>query len=96
MSRLTRRNYIQSTVAGVAAAPAVVAATPKRAKPSARPRIRLAEIMGPKPDRIAKLSRQIGVTHVICGVSSALSKVHRSEYEKTLLDIKAARTRKSA
>jgi mannonate dehydratase len=90
MSKLTRRDYIQSTVAGMAAVPAVAAVNPKRMQSTAAPRIRMSEIMGPKPDRVAKLARQVGVNGVILGASSALSKVPRSEYEATLRAIIAA------
>lgn len=88
MSQLTRRDYIHTTVAGLAAAPAARAAVnPQRVPSKAAPRIRLSEIMGPKPDRVARLARQVGVTHVILGASSALSKVPRSEYEPVLRQI---------
>lgn len=90
MSRFTRRDYIQSTIAGVAAAPAVAAGKPLRMKSTLPPRIRLSEMMGPQPDRTAKIARQIGVTHSICGVSGVLGKIQRSEYEKALLQIRDA------
>ena len=90
---LTRRDYIQGTLAGLAAAgvggaPGVRAASGavKLAGPD-RGSIKLAELFKPGENSKIKLTHQAGVNHAIVTVSDALSQVPRSRYAETLKKI---------
>jgi mannonate dehydratase len=95
MTTITRRDYIQGTLAGLAAA-GVKGVTRVRAaskvgettKPN-RGNIKLAELFGPSVDSKVRTAREIGVDHAIVGVSGALSRVSRDSYVETLEKIKA-------
>ena len=95
MNTITRRDYIQGTLAGLAAAgagrmPSVRAAssTPKTANPDGG-RIKLAELFNPEEHAKIKLASQIGISHAIVTVSGALSQVPRDRYAATLEKINA-------
>jgi mannonate dehydratase len=93
MARMSRRNYIQGTLAALTAtgAPAAAASssTPLR-KSAGRDRrgIQLAELFALDEDHKIRLASQIGITHAIVGVSPALSKVTPDRYVETLRKIK--------
>ena len=94
MTKITRRDCIQGTLAGLAAAvvsgaPRVQAASraPETARP-ARGAIKLAEVFGPGEESKLRLARQIGINHAIVGVLDALSRVPRDRYVETLEKIK--------
>jgi mannonate dehydratase len=95
MATITRRGYIQGTLAGLAAAgvgemPSVRAAsiTAKTASPN-QGKIKLAELFNPEEHGKIKLASQIGISHAIVTVSGALSQVPRDRYLVTLQKIKA-------
>jgi mannonate dehydratase len=89
---MSRRNYIQGTLAALTASGGGAAAsssTPVR-KPAGRDRrgIQLAELFALDEDHKIRLASQIGITHAIVGVSPALSKVTPDRYVETLHKIK--------
>lgn len=92
MFKPTRRDCLQGTLAALTGATvetAALAAPSRVADPKTHQGIRLALILGPgQPDRM-RLARQIGITHAIATVNSALSAVDRSRYVETLARIKA-------
>jgi mannonate dehydratase len=51
--------------------------------------MKLAELFRPGQDQRLRLARQIGISHAIVGVSTALSEVRRDRYVETLLKINA-------
>jgi mannonate dehydratase len=96
MARMSRRNYIQGTLAALTAtgAPgsseaAASSSTPLR-KPADRDRrgIQLAELFALDEDHKIRLASQIGITHAIVGVLPALSGVTPDRYLETLRKIK--------
>src|SRR5512134_2291293 len=99
MSRITRRESIAHTMGVVAGAKALRAAqapvaggalgTPRRTPAPGRAGIRFALMMSSRVDHKARVGRQIGVNHAICGVLQALAKLPRSEYEGALAKIVA-------
>lgn len=95
MTTITRRDYIQGALAGLAGAGVGGvshlrgASSARKTVSSNRGNIKLAELFGPSVDSKVKLSRQVGVNHAIVGVSGALSKVSRDRYVPTLEHIKA-------
>jgi mannonate dehydratase len=94
MTKITRRDCIQGTLAGLAAA--VVSRAPRvraasRAPSTERPdrgSIKLAEVLGLGQESQWRLARQVGINHAIVGVEGALRKVGRDQYEETLAKIK--------
>jgi D-mannonate dehydratase len=79
MIKLTRRNYLQSALAAFAGAytknTLPVFASPREAK---RTGFQLCELFGNPESQDVKIAKQLGVTHVIAGMS--LSRVRREEY----------------
>jgi D-mannonate dehydratase len=79
MIKLTRRNYLQSTLAAFAGVytknTLPVFASPREAK---RTGFQLCELFGNPESQDVKIAKQLGVTHVIAGMS--LSRVRREEY----------------
>lgn len=77
---ITRRNYLQGTLAALVGAytktslPAAFAATPE----ARRAGFQLCELFGDPQSQDVKIAKQLGVTHVIAGMS--LSRVRREEY----------------
>jgi mannonate dehydratase len=94
MTKLTRRDCIRGTLAGLAATvvaggPSVRAASRSpRTETPARGSIKVAEVLGIGQESRWRLARQVGVNHAIVGVEGALSKVRRDQYEETLAKIK--------
>jgi mannonate dehydratase len=86
MPRLSRRGYIQGTLAALTAAKAQ---GPRRKPVPAKPGIQLALMLAPGDHSRFRLARQMGVTHAIAGVGGELAKVPRAEYVKTLAQINA-------
>ncbi len=92
---ITRRDYIQGTLAGLAAAgagglPTVRAGASARGSTSPdRGSIKLAELFRPGEESRLRLACQIGVNHAIVSVDRALSKVARDRYFETLEKFKA-------
>jgi len=94
MTKITRRDCIQGTFAGLAAA--VVSGAPRvraasRAPSTERPArggIKLAEVLGLGQESQWRLARQVGINHAIVDVQGALRKVGRDQYEETLAKIK--------
>src|SRR5271157_4762442 len=96
MGRMSRRNYIQGTLAALTAGgaassseAAASSSTPLR-KPADRDRrgIQLAELFALDEDHKIRLASQIGITHAIVGVLPALSRVTPGHYVETLHKIK--------
>jgi mannonate dehydratase len=79
MIRLSRRNYLQGTLAALAGACAK-ASLPAFASPPAAPRsgFQLCELFGDPESQDVKIAKQLGVNHVIAGMT--LSRVRREEY----------------
>jgi mannonate dehydratase len=94
MPDMSRRNYIQGTLASLvpvagAAADAAAASTPLRKAAGPKDRgIQLAELFQLGEDHKIRLAAQIGITHAIVGVSPALSKVAASQYVEVLRKIR--------
>lgn len=93
MDKITRRTTIKSSIGILAAAKTAKAAPgqlglPRRVAPPGKAGIKFALMLGTKPDHKARLGRQIGVNYGISGVSAALTKVNRTDYEATLAKIK--------
>jgi hypothetical protein len=87
MPKLTRRNYIQSTLATLAGAYTagvmpVIASTPA-AKRTGFP---LSELFSSPSSQDVKIARQLGVAHVIVGMM--LSRVRREQYVEEAKKIK--------
>lgn len=86
MSRFTRRDCIQGSLAALAAAgasPAVAARAP-----SGKEGMKLCELFGNPRSRDVKLARQIGITHAIA--SAGLGRVRREQYLENLQKLKDA------
>ncbi len=93
MSKVTRREYIQGTMAilgGASAPPALArpAMPTRRSAPGNRRTIQLAELFSPGQDRNIRLARQAGLTHAIVRVSAALNQIPRTRYDEALAKIK--------
>ncbi len=88
MARFTRRDCLQGTMAMLATTGAVRAGSAGKAAPG-RTGIKLALMLGPGQHDRFRLAKQVGVNHAIAGVSGALRKVPRNQYEQTLAAIKA-------
>ena len=91
MSEISRRRYIQGSVAalGASAAPLSGAAgvTPMR-KPRSHRGIQLAELFSPDEDHKIKIASQIGITHGIVSVAGALARAPRERYAEVLAGIR--------
>ncbi len=96
MAMITRRDYIQGTLAGLAAAGAGKAS--RRAKAGSksggnsgarRGTIQLAELFLPGEESKLRLARQVGVTHAIVTVNRILNEISRERYLEALKKIKA-------
>ena len=85
MHPITRRRTLAALSAGAAATGTSAAA--RRSPIPGKPGIKLAMMLGSRIDHKARVSRQIGCTHAISGVTGTLSKIPRTEYEKTLQGI---------
>jgi mannonate dehydratase len=75
-----------------AASPAVEGGAlglPRRTPAPGRAGIQFALMQGYRVDHKARLGRQIGVNHAICGVLAALAKLPKSEYEAALAKVVA-------
>ena len=83
MDSITRRRTLAALSLSAAAA-RTASASAKRTPIQGKPGIKLAMMLGSRIDHKARISRQIGCTHAISGVTAALSSVPRPEYEKTL------------
>jgi mannonate dehydratase len=95
MSKISRRKYIEGTLAALATSAAASSSraatlTPmrKRLDPNRRG-IQLAELFALDEQHKIRLANQIGITHAIVGVLPALSRVPSSRYVETLQKIKA-------
>jgi mannonate dehydratase len=88
MSRMTRRDCIVrgATIAAGAAAASTAWLRTARANSQG---MKLAMILNPGEEGRAHMIRQMGVSHTIASVTGELAKVHRSEYEARLAQIKA-------
>jgi len=95
MTKLTRRDCIQGTLASLAGA-----SVGRRSRVQAASRgretggpdhggIKLAELFAPGEESKTRLARQIGIRHAIVGVSGTLSQVARGSYVEALEKIKA-------
>src|SRR5579864_6379138 len=93
MSKMSRRRYVQGTLAALAAAspanPAAVSSTPMRSHTAPKHGIQLAELFALDEEHKTRLAAQIGITHAIVGVLPALSNVPRDRYHEALAKIKA-------
>jgi mannonate dehydratase len=84
MTLVSRRSYLRTSLAAVAAA--------GRPAPGREPQgrgIQLALALGPGQHSRFRLAVQMGVNHAIATVTGALAKVPRSQYAETLAQIKA-------
>lgn len=93
MSQISRRSYIQGTVAalGASAVPSGAAAstTPlRKARAQSRRGMQLAELFTPDEDHKIRLASQIGITHAIVTVSQALGAAPRPRYGEVLAGIR--------
>ena len=89
MSNVSRRRYIQGTLAAVAGTGAA-AAEKRAATPQSGPGlIKLAEILNPGQTSRFRLAKQIGINHAIVGILPSLAKVRREEYAATVAGVKA-------
>jgi mannonate dehydratase len=94
MTKVTRRDYIQGTLAmlaaaGISSSASGSAAPIRRASLPNNRGIKLALMLSPGQNSRFRLARQMGVTHAIVGVEGELSKVPSSQYAETLAKIKA-------
>jgi mannonate dehydratase len=89
MIQSTRRDWIQRSLATLAAAGLAPGAQAGRNRASKPGGIKLALALGPGQHERFALARQIGVNHAIATVLPALSKVTRNNYVETLAKIKA-------
>lgn len=95
MSRLNRRECMESVLAAVAAAaaPAFSSAAQKAQAAGGgevkEEKIKICLIWGDRDPHLVKLSKQIGVTHAIAGTAGTLGRVPRSQYPETIAKIKA-------
>jgi mannonate dehydratase len=93
MAHMSRRGYIQGTLAALTATavPAEAdaeASTPMRKAPSKDRRgMQFAELFTPGEDHKIRLASQIGITHAIVTVSKALGDVPRERYSEVLRGI---------
>jgi mannonate dehydratase len=78
-----------ATLAATGAAPAPQPGGPVRRPAPGRPGIKLALAIGLAPEDRLRLATQMGVSHVIAGVTGALAKVSRDQYVPVLEKIKA-------
>jgi len=79
MSKMTRRDYLQgtlATLAGTCVGPSLPASASTR--PAAKSGFQLAELFGNPASQDVKIAKQLGVSHVIASVR--LSQVRREEY----------------
>src|SRR5579864_3294670 len=92
MSKMSRRRYVQGTLAALAAAspanPAAVSSTPMRSHTAPKHGIQLAELFALDEEHKVRLASQIGITHAIVGVLPAMSRVTSDRYVETLNKIK--------
>jgi mannonate dehydratase len=92
---ITRRDCIEGTLAGLAAAgvsaasPVEGASSQAKADNPDRSAIKLAELFQPEEKEKIRLARQIGVRHAIVEVRGTLSRVPREQYAARLEQIKA-------
>ncbi|MEO7144663.1 MAG: mannonate dehydratase [Bryobacteraceae bacterium] len=93
MARVTRRTYMEGTLAamaGVGAAPAAGPGGPvRRTAAPGQAHIQLALMLSLEQPSRLRLAQQMGVTHAIAGVGGALSKVRPEQYVETLAKIKS-------
>jgi D-mannonate dehydratase len=95
MSKLNRRECMQGMLATVAAAaaPAVARAAPAspagRGGASGEEKIKICLVWPGQLPHLAKVAKQIGVTHSIAGTATELSKVPRARYLDTIAKIKS-------
>ncbi len=85
---MNRRQCIQSTLGVIAGAGSAREVGAGRTGARTGPTIKLCEIFSPGREGRLRLARQIGVTHVIAGVTGALSKARREEYVDVLTKIR--------
>jgi len=79
MAKMTRRDYIQGTLATLAATCAETSLPALASMPAAgKAGFQLAELFGNPASQDVKIAKQLGVNHVIASVS--LSRVRREEY----------------
>jgi len=90
MSEMSRRRYIQGTVAALSAAsvPADARSTTPLRKPRAHRGMQLAELFTPDEDHKIRLAAQIGITHGIVTVSQPLGDAPRARYVEVLSGIR--------
>src|SRR5574340_244014 len=94
MSKLNRRECMQSVFVAVAAAAIPSAATagpapmPRACMDSEDDKFKICLVWGIDDPHRVKLAKQIGVTHAIAGTASQLSRVPRSRYADTVAKIK--------
>ncbi len=86
MAKMSRRDCLIRSLTVLGGAAAASSAWVRTAQAS-RQGMKLAMILSPGQPKQARLIRQIGLTHVVAGVSGALGKVPRSQYVDTLGDI---------
>ncbi len=96
MGKITRREYIQGTLAGAAGAGVAGASRRGQTTPKSRKAgcsepgtIQLAELFTPGEDSKLKLARQVGVTHAVVMVNRVLNQLPRDRYLEALKKIKA-------
>ncbi len=95
MARITRRDCIKGTLAGLAVAglntmPGLCAASSAAtAERPDRGNMKLAELFKPEEHERIRLASQIGISHAIVTVSYALNQIPRNRYVETLEKIKA-------
>ncbi|MBI5083673.1 MAG: mannonate dehydratase [Acidobacteria bacterium] len=87
MSRFTRRQCVQGSLAAMTVAGSTAAALPS--KVPAGGGIKLSEILNPGETGRMKLAKQIGINHAIASISGVMAKVPRSQYLQVLTQMKA-------
>jgi mannonate dehydratase len=88
--QMSRRNYLQGTVAALAGTGPASAETPMRPPRTAKTGgIQLAELFYVEEEHKIRLASQIGITHAIINVKPVLADVPRARYVETLRKIKA-------
>lgn len=88
MSRITRRATFQ-TALGALAAGRLASGKPLRTTAPGTSGIKLAMMCTAKVDHKARISKQIGCNHSICGVTGLLGKLPKAEYEAALAKVVA-------
>lgn len=88
MPGVSRRQYLQGTLATLGATAPTGAALAARPGQQGDARIRFALMLSPGQTTSFRLAKQMGVNHAIAGVTGVLRRTHRSKYVEALTAVK--------